>query len=172
MDYYPLNSLPATGSTERGQLSASAMLRLMRDHIWEIVLTTVVVFSLAAAYLLIASPIYSADVLIRVDPPEPNALGLALQNQENMPPPSPSPVTEMGVIRSRSVLEPVIQRFRFDVSVTPRKLPLLGDIAEKFATPGEPSRPWLGLKSYAWGGEQVKIGTLDVPKDLEEEKMT
>jgi tyrosine-protein kinase Etk/Wzc len=172
VDYYPLNSLPGTASTERGQLSASAMLRLMRDHIWEIVLTTVVVFSLAAAYLLIASPIYSADVLIRVDPPEPNALGLALQNQENMPPPAPSPVTEMGVIRSRSVLEPVIQRFRFDVSVTPRKLPLLGDIAEKFATPGEPSRPWLGLKSYAWGGEQVKIGALDVPKDLEEEKMT
>ncbi|WP_120293466.1 polysaccharide biosynthesis tyrosine autokinase [Paraburkholderia sp. BL23I1N1] len=148
------------------------MLTLMRDHIWEIVGTAVVVLGLAVAYLLIATPIYSADVLLRVDPPEPNALGLALQNQESLPPPSPSPVTEMAVIRSRAVLEPVIEKFRFDVSVTPHKIPLLGDIADKFATPGEPAAPWLGLKSYAWGGERVQIGSLDVPQDIEEEKLT
>jgi tyrosine-protein kinase Etk/Wzc len=148
------------------------MFTLMRDHIWEIVVATVVVLTLAVGYLLIASPIYSADVLVRVDPPEPNALGLALQNQEMLPPPSPSPVTEMGVMRSRSVLDPVIEKFRFDVSVTPHKVPVLGDIAQKFAKPGEPSAAWLGLKSYAWGGERVQIGALDVPRELEEEKLT
>ena len=172
MDYYPANSYSPAPSTERGQLSAGAMLTLMRDHIWEIVGTAVVVLGLAVAYLLVATPIYSADVLLRVDPPEPNALGLALQNQESLPPPSPSPVTEMAVIRSRAVLEPVIEKFRFDVSVTPHKIPLLGDIADKFATPGEPAAPWLGLTSYAWGGERVQIGSLDVPQDLEEEKLT
>ncbi|MFM0340770.1 polysaccharide biosynthesis tyrosine autokinase [Paraburkholderia fungorum] len=172
MDYYPSNSLSPIASTERGQLSAGGMLTLMRDHIWEIVVTAVIVLTLAEAYLLIAPPIYSADVLVRVDPPEPNALGLALQNQEALPPPAPSPVTEMAVMRSRSVLEPVIERFRFDVSVKPHTIPLLADIAEKFATPGEPSAPWLRLKSFAWGGERVQIGSLDVPQDLEEEKLT
>jgi tyrosine-protein kinase Etk/Wzc len=78
----------------------------------------------------------------------------------------------MGVMRSRSVLDPVIDRFRFDVSVTPHKVPILGDIAEKFATPGEPAAAWLGLKSYAWGGERIQIGALDVPRELEEEKLT
>ncbi|MEX3895938.1 polysaccharide biosynthesis tyrosine autokinase [Paraburkholderia sp. JPY432] len=148
------------------------MLTLMRDHIWEIVVTTVVVLTLAVAYLLIATPIYSADVIVRVDPPEPNALGLALQNQELLPPPTPSSVTEMAVMESRSVLQPVIDQFRFDISVKPHKLPVLGDIAEKFATPGQPSAPWLGLKSYAWGGERVQIAALDVPRELEEEKLT
>ena len=148
------------------------MLTLMRDHIWEIVVTAVIVLTLAEAYLLIATPIYSADVLVRVDPPEPNALGLALQNQEALPPPAPSPVTEMAVMRSRSVLEPVIEKFRFDVSVTPHTVPLLGDIAEKFSTPGKPAAPWLGLKSFAWGGERIQVGSLDVPQDLEEEKLT
>jgi tyrosine-protein kinase Etk/Wzc len=171
VDYYPLNSLSPAASTERGQLSVRGMLTLMRDHVWEIVVTTVVVLTLAVAYLLIATPIYSADVLVRVDPPEPNALGLALQN-EMLPPASPSPTTEMAVMRSRSVLDPVIDKFRFDVSVTPHKLPVLGDIAEKFATPGEPSAPWLGLKSFAWGGERVQIGGLEVPRELEEEKLT
>ncbi|MBB5507439.1 polysaccharide biosynthesis tyrosine autokinase [Paraburkholderia atlantica] len=172
MDYYPQNSLYPAVDTERRQLTASGMLTLMRDHIWEIVVTTVVVLTLAVAYLLIATPIYSADVIVRVDPPEPNALGLALQNQELLPPPTPSSVTEMAVMESRSVLQPVIDQFRFDISVKPHKLPVLGDIAEKFATPGQPSAPWLGLKSYAWGGERVQIAALDVPRDLEEEKLT
>src|SRR5579875_1441455 len=75
-------------------------------------------------------------------------------------------------MHSRAVLEPVIEKYRFDVSVTPRTVPVLGAIAEKFATPGEPSRAWFGLKSFAWGGEEVQIGSLDVPKELEEEKLT
>ncbi|MCC8403083.1 polysaccharide biosynthesis tyrosine autokinase [Paraburkholderia sp. MMS20-SJTN17] len=172
MDHYPQNSLYPAIDSERRQLSASGMLTLMRDHIWEIVVTTVVVLTLAVAYLLIATPIYSADVVVRVDPPEPNALGLALQNQELMSPPAPSPVTEMAVMESRAVLQPVIDQFRFDISVKPHKLPVLGDIAEKFATPGEPAAPWLGLKSFAWGGERLQIAALDVPRELEEEKLT
>jgi len=172
VDYYPQNSLYPAVETDRRQLSARGMLTLMRDHIWEIVVTTVVVLTLAVAYLLVATPIYSADVIVRVDPPEPNALGIALQNQEALPPPAPSPVTEMAVMESRSVLQPVIDQFRFDVSVTPHKFPILGDIAEKFATPGHPAAPWLGLGSFAWGGERVRVGSLDVPRDLEEEKLT
>lgn len=172
MDYYPLNTPFPAASLERGQLSASGLLNLMRDHIWEILVTTAIVFASAGAYLLIATPIYSADVLLRIDPQEPNALGLALQDQEALPPAAPPPVTEMAVMRSRSVLDPVIEKYRFDVTVTPHKVPILGDIAEKFATPGKPSAPWLGLSAFAWGGERVQIGALDVPKDLEEEKLT
>ena len=172
MDYYPSNSLPVAPEVERGQLTAREMLNLMRDHIWEIVAATVAVFLLAVAYQLIATPVYSADVLVRVDPPEPNALGLALQTQEALPPPAPSPSTEMGVMRSRTVLDPVIDRYRFDVSIKPRRIPIIGDIADKFSTPGEPNGAWLGLKSFAWGGEVVKVGYLNVPQSLEEEKLS
>lgn len=171
VDYYPSNSLPVAPEVERGQLTAREMLNLMRDHIWEIVAATVAVFLLAVAYQLIATPVYSADVLVRVDPPEPNALGLALQTQEALPPPAPSPSTEMGVMRSRTVLDPVIDRYRFDVSIKPRRIPIIGDIADKFSTPGAPNGAWLGLKSFAWGGEVVKVGYLNVPQNLEEEKL-
>ncbi|MFM0021150.1 MULTISPECIES: polysaccharide biosynthesis tyrosine autokinase [Paraburkholderia] len=171
VDYYPSNSLPVAPEVERGQLTAREMLNLMRDHIWEIVAATVAVFLLAVAYQLIATPVYSADVLVRVDPPEPNALGLALQTQEALPPPAPSPSTEMGVMRSRTVLDPVIDRYRFDVSIKPRRIPIIGDVADKFSTPGEPNGAWLGLKSFAWGGEVVKVGYLNVPQNLEEEKL-
>jgi tyrosine-protein kinase Etk/Wzc len=77
----------------------------------------------------------------------------------------------MGVMRSRTVLDPVIDRYRFDVSIKPRRIPIIGDVADKFSTPGEPNGAWLGLKSFAWGGEVVKVGYLNVPQNLEEEKL-
>ena len=171
MDYYPPNSISPTGEMERGQMSGREMLNLIRDHMWEVLATAVVVLLMAVAYLFIATPIYSGDVLVRVDAPEPNALGLALQNQEMLPPPSPSPSAEMAMMHSRSVLDPVIDRYRLDVTVSPRTIPIIGEIAARFATPGEPASPWLGLDSYAWGGEILVIGSMDVPQNLEEEKL-
>jgi len=172
VDYFPSHSLSPPIANEHGQLTGKEMLNLMHDHLWEILNVIGIVVALAVVYLLVATPIYSADVLVRVDPPEQNALGIAIQNQETLPPPAPAPSAEMAVMRSRSVLEPVIERYRFDVSVKPRTIPLLGDLAEKLATPGQPAAPWLGLKSFAWGGERLQIANLDVPQDLEEEKLS
>jgi tyrosine-protein kinase Etk/Wzc len=171
VDYLPSNSHSPPAINERGQLTAKEMLTLMRDHIWEILRVTGIVVALAVAYIFIATPIYSGDVLIRVDPPEQNPLGIAIQNQETLPQSAPSPTTEMAMLRSRSVLQPVVERYHFDLSVKPRTFPLLGDLAEKLATPGQPAAPWLGLKSFAWGGERVQINSLDVPPSLEEEKL-
>lgn len=165
----------STGSPGVGddddRLSTRDVLNLMRDHIWEIVAIAGVVVTLGVAYVLIATPIYSADVMVRVDSPEPNALGIALQNQDNMSPAAPSAAAEMQVMQSRSVLQPIIERYRFDISISPRSVPILGAIAAKFATPGQPEKPWLGLDSFAWGGEQLNIGQLEVPRALEGESL-
>jgi tyrosine-protein kinase Etk/Wzc len=171
VDYFPTNSHTAELEAGRRQLSWRELLVLMRDHIGQIAGVTMLVVGLALSYLLLATPIYSADVLVRVDPPEPNALGIALQNQEALPLPAPSPSAEIAVIQSRSVLEPVIRHYRFDVSITPRSVPILGALAEKLATPGQPAAPWFGLRSYMWGGEQAQIASLEVPPVLEEEDL-
>lgn len=170
MNDLALNSLYVQTSGERGQLSARDMFRLLRDHLFEVLGVALVVTALALAYVFLATPIYEADVLVRVDPPEPNALGISSQGPQ-FAPPAPSPSTEMAVMQSRSVLEPIIERYRFDVTITPKTLPLIGSIAQKFATPGQPSGAWFGMRSYAWGGEQMNIGRLDVPPTLEERKL-
>jgi tyrosine-protein kinase Etk/Wzc len=157
---------------EHGQLSGRAMLALMRDNYREILLVTLFVTLLAVAYAFLATPMYQGDAVVRVDPIEPNALGLALQGQEaqSQAVATPSAAAEMVVMQSRSVLEPVIDKFRFDVTVTPKQIPILGALANKLSTPGTPAAPWLGLGSFAWGGEEVGVATFDVPHDLEEEK--
>jgi len=170
-----LNSLYVQTSGERSQMSARDMLRLLRDHIFEVLGIALAVTALALAYVFIATPIYEADVLVRVDQPEPNALGLSTlngQQGQQYAPPAPSPSAEMAVMQSRSVLEPIIEKYRFDVTITPKTMPVIGYIANKFATPGEPSRAWFGMSSYAWGGEQVHIGQMTVPHSLEERDLT
>ena len=91
MDYFPSHSLSPPIANEHGQLTGKEMLNLMHDHLWEILNVIGIVVALAVVYLLVATPIYSADVLVRVDPPEQNALGIAIQNQETLPPPAPAP---------------------------------------------------------------------------------
>jgi tyrosine-protein kinase Etk/Wzc len=153
--------------------SATDLFNLMRDHVWTIVASVVVALALAIAYVTLATPVYSADVIVRVDTPEPNALGLSALNQQNPPPPADGSAgsAELEVMQSRSVLDPVIQSFRFDVSVTPKSIPILSSIAKKFAKLGQPSSPWLGLTSFAWGGEIVHIDAFEVPQWLENEPL-
>ena len=79
--------------------------------------------------------------------------------------------TEVSVMQSRSVLEPVIRQFQFDVEIAPHNFPILGRFAEQLAYPGHPAKPWFGLSSFAWGGEQLKIPSLNVPAYLEEKPL-
>ena len=171
MNDLALNSLYVQTGGERSQLSARDLLKLLRDHMFEVLGVALAVTALAVAYLFVATPEYEADVLVRVDPPEPNALGISSQAPQ-VAPPAPSPSAEIAIMQSRSVLEPIINRYRFDVTITPKTLPVIGNLAQKLAKPGQPARAWFGMSSYAWGGEKVHIGQLDVPPSLEERKLT
>ncbi len=176
----PLNSLyvnsgpPRSGKGD-GEFTASDMLKLLRDHIGLLMLFVGVAAALATSYAFFATPIYSSDVVVRVDPPDPNALGITPQNQQQqqgqLPTVTQLAPAEIDVMKSRSVIEPVVKQFHFDIKVKPRTVPVLDQIVHMFSKKGHLAPAWLGLDSYAWGGEDLQIGRLDVPPDLENEKL-
>ncbi|WP_408411553.1 polysaccharide biosynthesis tyrosine autokinase [Paraburkholderia sediminicola] len=173
----PLNTLIFNSGSSRagndeGNFSLRDMLHLLRDHIWTLLAFVAIATTLATAYAFLSAPTYSADVVVRVDPPTPpdqNALGISRQDgspQQQLG--TQTTTAEISVMQSRSVLEPVIRQFQLDIEVVPDTLPILGPLAEKFADAGYPSKPWFGLSSFAWGGEKLHIHSLEVPFDLEE----
>ncbi|MFM0322227.1 polysaccharide biosynthesis tyrosine autokinase [Caballeronia glebae] len=170
-----VNSGSSRPGKDDGEFTASDMLRLLRDHLGILFLFIGITAALATAYAFLARPIYSSDVVVRVDPPDPNALGIAPQNQMQMqqaqPTASQLAPAEISVMQSRSVLEPVVKQFRFDIKVKPDTFPVLGQIADLFAKKGHLSPAWFGLDSYGWGGESLQIGRLDVPPALEDQKL-
>jgi len=167
----PPNS-PALPRIASGDLQPSArdVLRLLRNHLWEVIGIAAAITAIAVAYALLATPIFSSDVLVRVDAPEANAFGIAPQGQVMTQPTAPPTDAEIAIMQSRSVLEPVIQQYKFDVVAQPHAFPILGALAAKFATAGQPARAWFGLDSFAWGGEQIDIGSFNVPEQMEDEK--
>ena len=175
-----MNTLYATSGSSRsgrddGEFTASDMLKLLRDHIGMLLIFMGAAAALACSYAFLATPIYSADVVVRVDPPDPNALGITPVNQMQAQQPQQTATqlapAEISVMKSRSVIEPVVKEFHFDLKVKPHSFPLLGSISNMFAKKGHLAPAWFGLDSYAWGGEDLQIGRLDVPPELENEKL-
>ncbi|MFM0222256.1 polysaccharide biosynthesis tyrosine autokinase [Paraburkholderia dipogonis] len=152
--------------------SAGELARLIVDNAWLIIGIAALVTGLAALYAFAATPVYSADALVKVDFPQPNALGEASKAQEQVVPPTLPTEAEIQIIQSRSVIAPVIKKFKQDTSITPNIIPVIGAITRQFATPGEPMPAPIGLGSFAWGGEEASVGSLTVPAWLEDESLT
>jgi len=176
----PLNTLYVNSGSSRpgkddNEFTAGDMVRLLRDHIGILLMFIAGAAALATAYALLAEPIYSSDVVVRVDPPDPNALGIAPQNQMQAQQQQQSATqlapAEISVMKSRSVLEPVVSQFHFDIRVKPHTMPVLGWLSHMFAKRGHLAPAWFGMNSYAWGGEDLNVTRLDVPPSLEDAKL-
>lgn len=159
------------GPPRDGAVSARDMIRLLSDHVWTVVGVALVIVGLAAIYVSLATPTYTAGALVRIESPDPNELGTGPGGPLVVQARPPSTDAEIAMMQSREVLEPVMKKFGYDLTVKAHTFPLLGLIANKFATPGQPSRAWFGLQSYAWGGEEIHIDSLHVPQSLENAKL-
>lgn len=154
------------------RFSASDFWKLIVDNVWLVVSIIIGVTALATAYAFLATPVYSSDALVKVDFPNPNALGVNSGQVQQQVVPSQLPTdAEIQIIQSRAVLLPVIKKFHQDISIAPREMPLLGRISSMLATPGQPTAPLLGFSSFAWGGEDVNVSQLEVPARLENKKL-
>lgn len=126
-----------------------------------------------AAYAVLSTPVYRANALVQVEAKKNDMLGFSnissMLGQE-----SPS-VTEIELIKSRSVLGKAIDNLNLDVEVEPNYFPVIGAfIARRFEPdrPQEVAAPWFGFNSFTWGGEELVISELQVPQALLGEPMT
>jgi tyrosine-protein kinase Etk/Wzc len=149
---------------------ASDVWRLIVDRIGFLILIVAIVTGLAALYAFAAPRVYSSNAILQVDLTDPDALNLSKQPQTTTQLVAGIDA-QIDIIRSRAVLMPVIEQYRLFVSVQPQGLPIIGTLAQRFSKPGDLARPWLGLNSYAWGGEQLEISTLTVPPVLENARL-
>ncbi|SAL34368.1 polysaccharide biosynthesis tyrosine autokinase [Caballeronia telluris] len=152
--------------------SAAELWRLIVDNVGLVILIIVLVTGSATLYAYLATPSFSADALVKVDYPNPNVLGVNSQTQQQMVPSTLPTDAEIQIIQSRTVLLPVIKKYKQDILVTPHQVPFFGRVSSLFATQGDPMPAIFGLKSFAWGGEDVAIDSLQVPGRLQNKELT
>ncbi|MFP3564369.1 polysaccharide biosynthesis tyrosine autokinase [Paraburkholderia sp. SIMBA_030] len=161
---------PAPGSDEDAVMRD--LLRIIVDQIgWVIGIAGCVILA-AVMYTRIATPIYSADALLQVEAQNANATPsqtmLALMPSIG----ATHTQAEIEIIKSRAVVEPVVEQFKLNFMVVPKTMPVLGRISALFTHPGRPLGAAFGMNSYAWGGEQFEVDSIAVAKSLEGAQLT
>ncbi|NYH21491.1 polysaccharide biosynthesis tyrosine autokinase [Paraburkholderia bryophila] len=149
------------------------LLRTVMDQIWWVLGIAGSIILAAVIYTKIATPIYSADALLQVDTQSNNG-GAQNPNSPSLVPTAGPMHTdaEIEIIKSRAVVEPVVEQFKLNFSASAKTMPVLGKITSLFTHPGKPLGAFLGMRSYAWGGEQFAVDSISVPKSLEGARLT
>lgn len=156
------------------EIDLRALLGTLLDHKWLIAIVTGTFFVLGVGYALLATPIYQANALVQVEQKVPDLPGLSALSQ-TLGASSSEATTEIAIITSRSVVGQAVDDLKLDVVVKPHRFPLLGGfIARRFnpAVPGAVAAPLLGISRDDWGGSQLDIFRLDVPRALLGESLT
>lgn len=141
------------------------------DLLWEGRMTLLVAVGsfvvTALIYLLLASPTYKADALLRIDKNK-ALLTAPLRSESNKAPAeaeNPRAQREVEILHSRSVLGKVVQGLNLGVEVEPIYFPLIGELlARRHDAHDGLAKAWWGFGRWAWGGEKLKLGQFSVPE--------
>jgi len=149
------------------QVDMATILRTLFDHKGMIASIVGVFTVLGLVYAVLATPIYQASAMIQI---EPKKVGLDATPQVSSKPTSVSEaVTEIELIKSRTVLGKVVSDLKLDIVERPRYFPVFGQwMSRQYkATDAAPlAAPLFGLGAFAWGGEKLDVYSLDVPDEM------
>lgn len=140
-----------------------------------ILLITLAVTALGAAYAFVATPVYRADVLFHVvDKSENNNKQDGLQPLTGMFDTKPSTAAEIELMKSRLVTEETVKQLHLDIAARAHTLPFVGGLLAPLMNGkwGIKLPPSLQLPSYAWGDETIKVSRFDTAKDMYDKDFT
>lgn len=170
-------ALAASKNQNRSQESQSqeidllALLGTLLDRKWFIVLVTTVFAIIGVAVAVLSTPIYKATALVQVEESSPSVPGL--DDMAGMFESSSEAVTEIELLKSRSVIGEAVDTLKLNIIAEPKLFPIIGGkVYRSFVaeSEGDIAEPFLGLSSYAWGGETINVFRFNVPKAFEGEE--
>jgi tyrosine-protein kinase Etk/Wzc len=132
--------------------------RALFDRLGWLAVATAVGAALGATFALSEPRVYQAQALIQIGAQDTATRRVAQGAQ-------PTPF-DAGILRSRAVAAPVVDRLHLDIASEPARAPLLGALVSHFSTPGQVRGTWPLSLGYAWGGERLVFGKMTVPDAL------
>lgn len=159
-------------SSKDDEINLRELFGVLSDKKWLIAGVTALFMAVGVAYALLAAPVYRAQSLIQVEPKTPAIPGLpdlgAISGATS------AATTEVALLTSRSVLGTAVDELMLEIRVQPLRFPIIGEFMVRRFDPSEAGHvapAWLGLSSYGWGGELLRIHRLEVPSTLLEKAL-
>lgn len=156
---------------------------------WLIICSTGLFLLLGLTYVFLSAPIYSADTIIQIEQQEDSTTGAELGDDLTLTG-SASPLTaELQILKSRSVLGSVLDKFQLDLEAKPVYFPIVGEaIARRRKADlspeediGLPTSRWydllssfsiLNLDNKAWGDEFIQVERFEIPEKFNDHAFT
>ncbi|MCF6434962.1 polysaccharide biosynthesis tyrosine autokinase [Pseudoalteromonas sp. MMG022] len=150
---------------ETQEIDLMALFGALLDAKWFIAGVTALFMLLGVAYAIFSTPIYQATAMVQVEEKGGSVPGF--DDMSGMFESTSAAVTEIELLKSRSVIGEAVDTLNLDTVVEPKLFPLFGGRSyRKFVAQaeGEVAEASFGADSYAWGGEKVEIHRFKVPK--------
>jgi tyrosine-protein kinase Etk/Wzc len=123
---------------------------------------------LGLAYILIAKPVYEANITVQVED-SPGSTKSLLGDASTLFDTKTAASAEMEILRSRMVVEKAVDNLHLYIAAKPKYFPVIGSWLAKssrqLSTPGI-----MGMGGYAWGSEAIEVTVFNVPQDMLERK--
>ncbi len=155
------------------EIDLMALFGALLDAKWFIAGITSLFMLLGVAYAIFSTPIYQATAMVQVEEKGGSVPGF--DDMSGMFESTSAAVTEIELLKSRSIIGEAVDTLNLDIVVEPKLFPLLGGRSFRKFVPqneGEVAEPSFGANSYAWGGEKVEIHRFRVPKSAEGAEFT
>ena len=152
-------------STEQAQeIDLMALLGALLDRKWFIIAVTALFMIVGVAVAVFSTPIYQATAMIQVEEKGGSVPGF--DELGGMFESTSAAVTEIELLKSRSIIGEAVDSLKLDVVAEPKLFPIIGGRAFRKFTPmqeGDLAEPSFGAFSYAWGGEKIDVFNFEVP---------
>jgi tyrosine-protein kinase Etk/Wzc len=140
-----------------------------------IILITLLVTLCGVAYFMLTPSVYQSDIVVQVEEENPNNQNKSLLGDvSSLFDVKQEATGEMEILKSRMVVDHAVDYFQLYVSAEPDYFPVVGSWLAKhrdsFSLPASITGAIPG--GYAWGGESIKVGRIDVPNELLGKKLT
>lgn len=164
-----------SGPTTQGEdeIDLLALLGALLDQKWTIISATTSLAALAIVYAILATPIYQSSALLQVEEKAASLPGL--EDLSEAFGSESSTQAELEILKSRSVVGTAVTNLNLTVQAKPKLFPAIGDfLYRRFsATESQPlASTFIGLSSYAWGGELIEVDRFEVRDSMLGEAFT
>jgi tyrosine-protein kinase Etk/Wzc len=152
------------------EIDLSELFGTLLDRKVFIIIITALFALIGVAIAVLSDPIYNATAMLQVEESSPSVPGL--DDMASMFESTSEAITEIELLKSRSVLGEAIDNLKLDIVAKPKLLPLIGGYFYRNSTPlsaDQVAEPIFGLSSYAWGGETIDVFRFEVPQGLIEQ---
>ncbi|HLB41757.1 MAG TPA: polysaccharide biosynthesis tyrosine autokinase [Gammaproteobacteria bacterium] len=145
-------------------IDISKILGHLYQYKWIIIFSSICAFIIAFLHTFTIQPQYKTSALLQISTQSGNNILNTLGLKSNQ---SSSTETELALIRTRYILEPVIRENRLNIKVMPHYFPVFGNWMARHHDDPKLAKPFLGLHAYAWGGEKIRVKYFSVPPEYE-----